>query len=345
VTASGPRQSAAGLRPGRDWRFWTLLGLLALLLALPLAFPRLDADQAVTGLMGAYVLRGEFPVFFWMQDHAGVPESYVAAPLFFLLGVSRRVLDVVPALATVALVLAVYRTGAVLFGHGTGLLAMLFTTWVSAYAAANYTLARSYYVEQLLVGQIVLLGAALWLARSLSEPARCRIAIAMGLAGGLGLYFNFQIIDTLVPAGLALLLVEPRLPLRRAAWLGIGAFLLGSLPFWVYNLTHDWATFRTGVRYQGQFPGIGATRILFIERLPVLLGVKAGSHEPPHLPGLLAWTIPMVIGAAVAWSWASPVCAGILPGPAKPSCSSGSRSRSGWSGTGGTSGCRATSCR
>ena len=124
-----------------------------------------------------------------------------------------------------------------LFGHGVGLLGILFTTVVSAYVAANYTLARSYYVEHLLVGQVVLLGAALWLARPLSEPARCRVAIAMGLAGGLGLYFNFQIVDALVPAALALLLVEPRLPLRRAAWLGVGAFALGSLPFWAYNLT------------------------------------------------------------------------------------------------------------
>jgi hypothetical protein len=277
-----------------------LLGLLGLLLALPLAFPRLDADQAVTGLMGVHILRGEFPVFFWMQDHAGVPESYVAAPLFFLLGVSRGVLDLVPALATVALALAVYRTGAVLFGHAAGLLGILFTAWVSAYVAANYTLARSYYVEHLLVGQVVLLGAALWLARPLSEPARCRVAIAMGLAGGLGLYFNFQIVDALVPAALALLLVEPRLPLRRAAWLGIGAFLLGSLPFWAYNLTHDWATFRTGARYQGHFPGIGATKILFFDRLPVFLGVKAGTDQAPHLPGALAWTIPLIVGAAIA---------------------------------------------
>jgi len=294
-----PPRDAARARPARDWRFWALLGLLGLLLGLPLAYPRLDADQAVTGLMGAYVLRGEFPVFFWMQDHAGVPESYVAAPLFFLFGVSRRVLDLVPALSTLGLALAVYRTGAVLFGHGAGLLGILFTTWVSAYAAANYTLARSYYVEHLLVGQVVLLGAALWLARPLSEPARCRVAIAMGLAGGLGLYFNFQIIDALVPAALALLLVEPRLPLRRAAWLGVGAFALGSLPFWAYNLTHDWATFRTGARFQGQFPGIGATRILFFDRLPVLLGVRAATDQPPHLPGLLAWTIPLIVGAAV----------------------------------------------
>ena len=226
-------------RPARDWCFWVTFGLLGLLLALYLAFPRLDADQAVTGLMGAYVLRGEFPIFFWAQDHAGVPESYAAAPLFFLFGISRRILDLVPALSTLALALAVRRTGALLFGRGVGCLAILFMTVVSAYVAANYTLARSYYIEHLLVGQVVLLGAALWVARPLSEPARCRVAVAMGLAGGLGLYFNFQIVDALVPAVLALLLVEPGLPRRRAAWLGLGAFLLGSLPFWVYNVTHQ----------------------------------------------------------------------------------------------------------
>jgi hypothetical protein len=264
-----------------------------------LAFPRLDADQAVTGLMGLYVLRGEFPIFFWMQDHAGVPESYVAAPLFFLFGISRRVLDLVPALSTLALALVVYRTGAVLFGRGAGLLGILFTTGVSAYVAANYTLARSYYVEHLLAGQVVLLGAALWLARPLSEPARCRVAIAMGLAGGIGLYFNFQIVDALVPAALALLLVEPGLPLRRAAWLGLGTFGLGSLPFWVYNLTHDWATVATGARFQGRLSGSETARVLFLDRLPVALGVRAATDQPAHLPGPLAWAIPLVVGGAV----------------------------------------------
>jgi F5/8 type C domain len=286
-------------RPARDGWLWALLGLLALLLALHLAFPRLDADQAVTGLMGVHILRGEFPTFFWMQDHAGVPESYTAAPLFFLFGASRRVLDAVPALGTLGLGLAVYRTGAVLFGRGPGLLGLLFMTVVPAYVAANYTLARAYYVEHLLVGQIVLLGAALWLARPLSEAARCRIAMAMGLAGGLGLYFNFQIVDALIPAAFALLLVRPGLPLERAAWLGVGAFVLGSLPFWAYNLTHHWATFTTGARLQGHFSGGEAARILFLDRVPVLLGVRAATDQPAHLPGVLAWTIPLVVGGAV----------------------------------------------
>ncbi|HEX2481875.1 MAG TPA: hypothetical protein VHQ69_08350 [Methylomirabilota bacterium] len=287
-------------RPARDCCFWVTFGLLGLLLALYLAFPRLDADQAVTGLMGAYVLRGEFPIFFWAQDHAGVPESYAAAPLFFLFGISRRILDLVPALSTLALALAVRRTGALLFGRGVGCLAILFMTVVSAYVAANYTLARSYYIEHLLVGQVVLLGAALWVARPLSEPARCRVAVAMGLAGGLGLYFNFQIVDALVPAVLALLLVEPGLPRRRAAWLGLGAFLLGSLPFWVYNVTHHWGTFVTGARFQGHSSGSETARILFLDLLPVILGVRAGTGQPAHLPGPLAWTIPLVVAGAVA---------------------------------------------
>src|SRR5262249_12629784 len=220
VRMPGPPRDGASLGPWRDFWLWALVGLLGLLLALYLTFPRLDADQAITGLIGVYVLHGEFPTFFWMQDHAGVPESYIAAPLFYTFGISRRVLDLVPALGTLALALAVYRPGLLLFGRGPGLLGILFTTVVSAYVAANYTLARAYYVEHLLVGQIVLVGAALWLARPLSEPARCRVAIAMGLAGGLGLYFNFQIVDALVPAVAMLLLVEPSLPLRRAAWLG-----------------------------------------------------------------------------------------------------------------------------
>src|SRR5262249_3132398 len=296
----GPPRDGVTPGPARDVWLWAFVGLLGLLLALYLAFPRLDADQAITGLIGVYVLHGEFPTFFWMQDHAGVPESYIAAPLFFLFGISRRVLDLVPALSTLALAVAVYRTGALLFGRTPGLLSILFTTVVSAYVAANYTLARAYYIEHLLVGQIVLLGAALWLTRPLSEPARCRVAIAMGLAGGVGLYFNFQIVDALVPAVLGLLVAEPALALRRAAWLGVGAFFLGSLPFWAYNLTRNWATFATGARFQGRLSGLESARILVVDLIPVVLGIRSGTEQPAHLPGLLAWMIPLIVGGTVA---------------------------------------------
>ena len=296
----------------RDWRFWGLLALFALLLGLHLAAPRLDSDQAVTGLMGVHILRGEFPIFFWGQHHAGIPESYGAAVTFFLFGISRTALSLVPALAAVGLVLALYRTGSVLFGRSAGLLAIVFATAVSPYVIAHYVRARSYYIEHLLVGQIALLGAALWLARSatLTEAARTRALVAMGLAGGVGLYFGFQIVDALVPAALALLLVDPGLPLRRGAWLGLGAFLLGSLPFWLYNLTHDWATFDVGVRFQGVESGGAAARSLFFNHLPVILGVQDYVNTPPYLPWPFSLVVPVVVGSATAllvvrvlWGW------------------------------------------
>ncbi|HSD66617.1 MAG TPA: hypothetical protein VLF95_07940, partial [Vicinamibacteria bacterium] len=246
----------------RDWRLWALLGLFGLVVGLHLATPRLDSDQAITGLMGLHVLRGEFPVFFWGQHHAGVPEAYGAAVSFAVLGVSRYALSLVPAVAALGTLLALYRTAALLWGRGAGLLTLPLATIVSPYVLAHYVRARAYYAEHLLLGQIVLLGAALWLSRPLSEAARARVLVVMGLAGGVGLYCGFQIVDALLPAALALLWVDPGLPLRRAAWLGLGSFALGSLPFWLYNLTHDWATFATGARFAGGESASAAARFL-----------------------------------------------------------------------------------
>jgi hypothetical protein len=294
----------------RDWRFWALLGPFALLTALSLALPRLDADQAITGLMGMHILRGEFPIFFWRQNHAGVPESYGAAVTFALLGPSRVALNLVPSLSALGLLLVLHRTGHALFGREAGLLAMLFATIVSPYVASHYVLARGYYVEHLLLGGLVLLGAALWLARALTEPARSRVLIVMGLAGGVGLYCGFQIVAALVPAGLALLFVDPRLPLRRGFWLGVGAFAAGSAPFWAYNLTHDWATFATGARFRGGHSAGEATWLLLADHLPVVLGVKEYVGSPPYLPGPLAWIPPLVAGAAVALLLGRAVLAG-----------------------------------
>ncbi len=297
-----PGGSAPGVRPRaagtRDWRLWALLGLFALLLGLRLATPFLDADQAVTGLMGRRILEGEFPIFYWRQEHAGVPESYGAAVTFALFGASRLALNLVPALAALGLVVALYRTGAVLFGHGAGLLAILFATAVSPYVAGHYVLARAYYIEQLLLGQLVLLGAALRLRHPLGEPARSRVLVAMGFAAGLGLYCGFQIAYAIVPAALAVLLVEPPLWRRRGAWLGLGAFLLGSTPFWIYNFVHGWATIATGVRFAGHESAGLTARLITAELFPVLLGM-ADDELRPYLPWPAGLLIPAVVVAAV----------------------------------------------
>jgi hypothetical protein len=286
----------------RDRRFVALTGLYAAVVTLHLLTPQLDADQAVTGLMGLHVLRGEFPVFFWGQHHAGVPESYLAAVSFALLGVSRLTLNLVPALTGLALLVCVYRTGTALFGRGAGLLAMLFVTVVSGYASSHYALARAYYIEQVLLGQVVLLAAAVWLRRPAGAVADARPALAMGLAGGLGLYCGPQVLVFLVPAALWLLLAAPGLVTRRAAGLGLVAFVAGSAPLWAYNLAHDWATLGAADQLRAR-----GTLSLTLRRFAEHLAIFVGAAEPdgPALAALSfaalrAMTIGVVLAGACA---------------------------------------------
>jgi hypothetical protein len=52
-----------------------------------------DSDQAVEGLMARHLLQGEFPIFLWGQHYKGVPEVYLAAPVFWLFGSSVVALE------------------------------------------------------------------------------------------------------------------------------------------------------------------------------------------------------------------------------------------------------------
>lgn len=287
------------MRPLADPRFWAILGLGVLVMALQLATPGLDADQAVTGLMGVHILRGEFPIFFWRQDHAGVPESYLAAVSFFLFGVSRLALDVVPAAVALGLLLVTYRLAALLFGHGAGLLALLFSAVAPPYVVAHYVLARAYYVEHLLLGQLVLLLTARLAFFPLPSGARPRAFLILGLVGGLGFYFGLQIVPALLTALLVLWVKDPRLPIRRGAWFAAGGFLLGSLPFWLANLARGFATFATAARFQGHW-SLGEALGLLWERSTVLLGVREYLGMPAFLPGPLALIAPGLVIAALA---------------------------------------------
>ncbi len=64
-----------------------LLGL-AVRLVVMLRVPEVHHDEAVNGLMARHVLRGEFPVFFWGQDHAGTLAAYLIAVPFAVLDAS-----------------------------------------------------------------------------------------------------------------------------------------------------------------------------------------------------------------------------------------------------------------
>ncbi|HWC01133.1 MAG TPA: hypothetical protein VHF87_00055, partial [Methylomirabilota bacterium] len=97
---NGPR---AGDGTGARWLV-VALGLTTLVRLLLLRLPRLWYDEATTGLLGLSVLNGELPVYFFGQPFMGALDGYLAAPVFWLLGVSARTLELVPVLLSLAAV-------------------------------------------------------------------------------------------------------------------------------------------------------------------------------------------------------------------------------------------------
>src|SRR4030095_12249504 len=86
----------------RDWPLGPVLVVAALVRLLLLRFPRLWYDEATTGFLGLAVLNGELPVYFFGQPFMGALDGYLAAPLYWLFGVSARTLELVPVLGALA---------------------------------------------------------------------------------------------------------------------------------------------------------------------------------------------------------------------------------------------------
>ena len=95
----------------------------ALVRALYMLAPPLDSDVAVVGLMGMHVLDGEFSPLFWGQHYGGSLESFLAAGLFYMFGVSIYALDAAPALISLVQLVLLYFLGRDLFSRRAGLVA------------------------------------------------------------------------------------------------------------------------------------------------------------------------------------------------------------------------------
>lgn len=94
------------VRPRPGWTASLIIMLLAVMArGLYLVYINLDADMAVTGLMGRHILQGHCPIFFYGQPFCGAIEAYLAAAIFALLGSSPLTLSLAPTLEGLAFVL------------------------------------------------------------------------------------------------------------------------------------------------------------------------------------------------------------------------------------------------
>jgi hypothetical protein len=293
--SGGQAQVPRSSRPRNTLAVLLLILVGAALRIVFLRYPLLDSDQAVVGLMGIHILKGEFPAFFWGQSYAGTLESFVAALLFSLFGVSRLTLNLAPFLFSLLFLLSTWRLAGTVFDRRTGLAALalaavppMFLIWYSVLARANY-------IENLVFGNLLFL-IAIRLARpGLRASDHLQTLGIYGFVAGFAFYMNFQSIHYLLTSAVFLLWRGQVRVLLRQSWVCIGGFLLGSIPLWIHNLSTGFSSV-TAIEAASQRSSIRESiSLLLHSTVPTILGISdfQYNYEPivTRQVALLWWPI------------------------------------------------------
>lgn len=239
----------------------------------------LDGDEAIIGLMAKHIKEGSnYPIFFYGQPYMGSIESYLAAVVFGVFGISGYGLLIVPTIISILLIPLVYLMARRFVSQGAALLATLYFAVPPQPLIIWSIKARGGFIETVFIGAVVFL----MLARAIRAELPPR-SFALGLVLGICWWINFQALYFIVLSGLVYLAIisRCRLPyyesrlglLLRHAVVGTGGFLIGSLPFWWYNLNHNFASFGTFVA-GGSSDRLSHLHGFFSEALPILLGAR-----------------------------------------------------------------------
>jgi hypothetical protein len=201
------------------------------------------SDNAVIALMAMHALSGKFYPFYWGQTYMGSLEAIVVAPFFALFGVSDVTLSIGLLPWYVLFAVALQR----LARHCAGRLAGDIAPWLAAFAPPyvqyQQIVARGGYTETLAFGTL-LLWLVLRVTHDVLPPdSERRHLNAIAFVAGLAFWTNWLIFPYFAVAGLYLLLRDRRLPLRPVIVPMVAFFLLGSLPFWIFNIRHGFPTF------------------------------------------------------------------------------------------------------
>ncbi len=202
--------------------------------------PGINSDQAIFALEGIHILKGDFTIFQWSYAYMGTIQSYLDAIAFYLFDPSRLVINVIPVLISIFFILTTYLAGREILGEEGGILSGIFAAVSPAYLSIYGGVARYGYMETLLFGSLLLL-ITLRLSRTEDPKNRGRLLILLGFIAGLGLWTNFLIIVYFPALGLYLLFKD-KMIFRKKTLIALPFFLVGSLPVWIYNLKHSFAS-------------------------------------------------------------------------------------------------------
>ncbi len=296
-----------------EWIF--LAGLCVVAFLLRFDFMRaggfvIDSDEAIVGLMARHIVEGgPVPTFYYGQHYMGSLEPLCAAALFYLFGSSNVTLQLTPLLFSLALIVLTYELGREVGGVVAARVAALLCAVPPVALVVWSYKARGGFIELLVIGAWAILMLLRWLK---TDPLNLRLPAVISLLLGLGWWVNNQIIYFIAPIGAigALYLFGS----VRSRQLGLSrllavlilsgvCFMLGSAPYWIYNLARGFPSlgmfgFASPSEIGRYFVGLWTTA------LPIILGAKQFWNADPSLSGatVVVYLLYGVVFLTVLWS-------------------------------------------
>ncbi len=271
-----------------------LLLALATLFRLALilrGWPQADSDEAVVGLMARHVLLyGEHPAFLWGVHYISALQSYLAAPVFAVLGSSDVTLHLSVLPLVVGFLSAMYLLGRAAYGKAVGLLVLAWLAFGPPIALLREAATMGGYQDMLFLGALVLLGAWSRMRSPVRLPGNRRDWVrvlltygAIGVSAGLGLWSDLLILPILVVTAVALAITRWRELLAGGILTLAFGFILGGYPYLEYNFTHV----DTAMKEASTIGSAGADH--FVLPSPAALQAQLGES--------LAVAVPAVLGS------------------------------------------------
>jgi 4-amino-4-deoxy-L-arabinose transferase-like glycosyltransferase len=266
---------------------------LALVLSASVPF---NSDEAIVALMARHTLQGARPLFFYGQSYMGSLDAMLVAAGFRIFGQQIWVIRLVQSFLYLGFIYTSWLIARRFLRDRLAADAAALSLAIPTVMVTTYTTATlGGYGEVLLLGNLVLLfGYQVIYGPWGQKPWAW---LALGFAGGLGFWTLGMAGIYLLPVGLAGLLAFRRAHIRHYL-LAAGAFLLGSLPWWLENFSNDWAALAvlTGGSTLALAPTTPFSRLtgLLVFGLPALFGIRF-----PWAPGYAPW--PIVTLGTVAW--------------------------------------------
>lgn len=255
-----------------------VLGILFRLPFIMVSPYQVDYDNCTIGLMARHILQGDFPVFFYGQPYMGSIEAFVIAFGFLLFGQSGYTLLFSVLIFYILFVVSIYYLGSLIGTRRTGLYAILYLSFGPCYFLIHTYSPRGGYIETLFFGTLLLVISIRITDRIEMGMSRKGLYLLLGFISGLAFWTHFLIMYYLPAIALFLGILELR-RLKIGTFIGnitlSGiAFIIGSLPFWIYNLKNGFPslTFKGAVGER-----IGLTTVwkkLVFSDLWSLLGIE-----------------------------------------------------------------------